>query len=88
MPQSLQGNHKKPERRTYMQYLHTCSGIFQNRPNRFIANVLIDGQEEVSHVKNTSRCGELFLPETPVILKHPPGALKKGRRSAWDLVSF
>ncbi|HIT41341.1 MAG TPA: DNA/RNA nuclease SfsA [Candidatus Caccovicinus merdipullorum] len=69
-----------------MQYLHTCSGIFQNRPNRFIANVLIDGHEEVCHVKNTGRCRELLLPGTPVILEHHPEALKKGRRTAWDLI--
>ena len=49
-----------------MQYLHTCSGIFQNRPNRFIANVLIDGHEEVCHVKNTGRCRELLLPGATV----------------------
>ncbi len=31
------------------------SGWFLSRPNRFIAKVEIDGQEETVHVKNTGR---------------------------------
>ncbi len=45
-----------------MRYENMAPGIFLRRPNRFIAHVLIDGQEEVVHVKNTGRCREL-LPE-------------------------
>lgn len=45
-----------------MKYENMVPGIFIRRPNRFIAHVLIDGQEEIVHVKNTGRCREL-LPE-------------------------
>lgn len=43
-----------------MRYENMVSGIFLARPNRFIAHVMIDGQEEVCHVKNTGRCRELL----------------------------
>ena len=45
-----------------MKYENMVLGIFLRRPNRFIAHVRIDGQEETVHVKNTGRCREL-LPE-------------------------
>ena len=45
-----------------MEYQNMIPGIFLRRPNRFIAHVLIDGKEEICHVKNTGRCREL-LPE-------------------------
>jgi sugar fermentation stimulation protein A len=45
-----------------MKYENMVPGIFIRRPNRFIAHVQIDGQEEIVHVKNTGRCREL-LPE-------------------------
>jgi len=35
--------------------------IFINRPNRFIANVEIDGEEAIAHVPNTGRCNELLV---------------------------
>ena len=43
-----------------MKYNNMIPGIFQARPNRFIAHVEIDGQLEVVHVKNTGRCRELL----------------------------
>lgn len=43
-----------------MNYTNITSGIFLSRPNRFIAHVKIDGQQEVVHVKNTGRCRELL----------------------------
>ena len=45
-----------------MRYENMVPGVFIRRPNRFIAHVRIDGQEEIVHVKNTGRCREL-LPE-------------------------
>ena len=45
-----------------MKYNNMVQGIFLRRPNRFIAHILINGKEEVCHVKNTGRCREL-LPE-------------------------
>ena len=35
--------------------------IFRNRPNRFIAEVEIDGKMFVAHVPNTGRCRELLV---------------------------
>ncbi|MBO7252365.1 MAG: DNA/RNA nuclease SfsA [Oscillospiraceae bacterium] len=43
-----------------MRYRNMIPGTFLSRPNRFIAHVLIDGKEEVVHVKNTGRCRELL----------------------------
>ena len=43
-----------------MQYRHMVPGTFLTRPNRFIAHIEIDGQEEIVHVKNTGRCRELL----------------------------
>ena len=45
-----------------MKYNQVVPGIFLQRPNRFIAHVLISGKEEVCHVKNTGRCRELLIP--------------------------
>lgn len=45
-----------------MHYSNMVPGIFLRRPNRFIAHIMIDGKEEICHVKNTGRCREL-LPE-------------------------
>ena len=42
-----------------MRYERVKKGIFLERPNRFIAHVRLEGQEEgftVCHVKNTGRC--------------------------------
>lgn len=43
-----------------MKYTNMRPGVFRSRPNRFIAHVEIQGQEEVVHVKNTGRCRELL----------------------------
>ena len=39
-----------------MRYEGTRHAIFMDRPNRFVAHVLLDGQTETVHVKNTGRC--------------------------------
>ena len=43
-----------------MHYPNMVPGIFLSRPNRFIAKIIIDGNEETVHVKNTGRCRELL----------------------------
>ena len=45
-----------------MRYENMVPGVFEARPNRFIAHVQIRGRREICHVKNTGRCREL-LPE-------------------------
>ena len=51
-----------------MRYKTVVEGRFVNRPNRFIAEVLIDGERHTVHVKNTGRCKELLLPHSRVWL--------------------
>ena len=43
-----------------MEYQRMVSGIFLDRPNRFVAHIEINGVPEVCHVKNTGRCRELL----------------------------
>lgn len=52
-----------------MKYSNIISGIFISRPNRFIANVMIDDKLELAHVKNTGRCKELLIPGVLVYLE-------------------
>lgn len=55
-----------------------------SRPNRFIANVLINGKNEVCHVKNTGRCRELLQAGAKVILTRSDNPARKTR---YDLVA-
>lgn len=59
-------------------------GEFVSRPNRFIANVLIDGSPVVTHVKNTGRCKELLLPGAEVYLEKTDNPQRK---TAYDLIA-
>ena len=43
-------------------------GVFKNRPNRFIAEVEVDGEVEIAHVPNTGRCKELLVEDAEVYL--------------------
>lgn len=52
-----------------MKYKKIVEGIFLKRPNRFIAQVTIQGQEETVHVKNTGRCKEILVPGAKIILE-------------------
>ena len=66
-----------------MQYQNMVQGIFLKRPNRFIAHVLIDGKEEICHVKNTGRCRELLTPGAQVwcqVCDNP------ARKTKYDLI--
>jgi sugar fermentation stimulation protein A len=44
-----------------MRYENIKQAIFLNRPNRFLAEIIIDGKTELCHVKNTGRLGELLF---------------------------
>jgi sugar fermentation stimulation protein A len=44
-------------------------GIFKKRPNRFIAEVDVDGEIQIAHVPNTGRCKELLVENAVVWLK-------------------
>ena len=49
-----------------MKYQQIEEGIFKARPNRFIAQVEINGEEEICQVKKTGRCRELLVPGVSV----------------------
>lgn len=53
-----------------MKYDNVVRGTFLERPNRFIAMVLIDGNIERCHVKNTGRCKELLIRGATVVLQY------------------
>ena len=54
-------------------------GIFKNRPNRFIAEVEVDGKIEIAHVPNTGRCKELLVDGAAVYLKPSDNPKRKTR---------
>ena len=59
-------------------------GSFIERPNRFIAKVLVNGVEETVHVKNTGRCRELLTPNATVYLEHCD---TDKRKTKYDLIA-
>ncbi len=67
-----------------MKYTNITKAKFINRPNRFIAEVEIDGHTETVHVKNTGRCKELLIPGCDVWLDAPG---TPGRKTKYDLVA-
>ena len=56
-------------------------GIFKNRPNRFIAEVEVDGKLEIAHVPNTGRCKELLVENAIVWLQPSDNPNRKTRFS-------
>lgn len=52
-----------------MKYTSIKVAKFIRRPNRFIAHVIVDNDEEIVHVKNTGRCKEILQEGTMVILE-------------------
>ena len=56
-------------------------GIFKNRPNRFIAEVEVDGKLEIAHVPNTGRCKELLVENAIVWLQLSDNPNRKTRFS-------
>ncbi|MCR5201478.1 MAG: DNA/RNA nuclease SfsA, partial [Lachnospiraceae bacterium] len=54
-----------------MKYKKIVPAKFIKRPNRFIAEVEVNGQKETVHVKNTGRCKELLIPGCDVWLDEP-----------------
>ena len=67
-----------------MQYQSVRQGRFLSRPNRFIAQVELDGRTETVHVKNTGRCRELLVPGATVYLEESGNPARKTR---YDLIA-
>ncbi len=57
---------------------------FLRRVNRFIARVMLDGEDIPVHVKNTGRLGELLLPGCTAFLEKSGNP---ARKTAYDLVA-
>ena len=67
-----------------MRYDNICEATFLRRPNRFVAEVELDGHIERVHVKNTGRCAELLVPGNRVWLER---SANPDRRTRYDLVA-
>ena len=67
-----------------MKYKRIREGKFISRPNRFIANIEIDGKTEICHVKNTGRCKELLVPGVAVYVQETENP---ERKTKYDLIS-
>ena len=65
-------------------YDNVKKGVFVSRPNRFIANVEVDGQIKVCHVKNTGRCRELLIEGALVLLEKSSNS---ARKTEYDLIA-
>lgn len=66
-----------------MRYGEVTKGRFISRPNRFIANVELNGEILTVHVKNTGRCRELLVPGAAVYLEK---SVNPGRKTPYSLV--
>ena len=67
-----------------IKYENMYKGKFLSRPNRFLAHVEIDGEEEICHVKNTGRCRELLQPGATVWCQHHDDP---NRKTQWSLIT-
>lgn len=67
-----------------VNYENMKQGSFLSRPNRFLAHVVIDGKEEICHVKNTGRCRELLQPGAEVWCQYHGDSTRK---TQWSLIT-
>lgn len=67
-----------------MRYENIKQAEFLSRPNRFIANIELDGKPQVCHVKNTGRCKELLTDRAKIYVQHFPNTTRK---TEYDLIA-
>ena len=67
-----------------MHYPNVSPAVFLARPNRFVAEVLLDSVPTTVHVKNTGRCRELLVPGAAVWLTKSGNP---NRKTAYDLIA-
>ncbi len=60
-----------------MKYNNIVKAVFLQRLNRFVARVLVDGEEILCHVKNTGRCRELLKEGVTVYLEKSDNPSRK-----------
>lgn len=66
-----------------IKYNEIRKAVFIERPNRFIAKVIVDGKDETVHVKNTGRCKELLIKGSTVYLS---ASDNPKRKTKYDLI--
>lgn len=64
-----------------MKYNKTVKATFIERPNRFVAKVILNDEEIFCHVKNTGRCRELLRKGVDVYLEDSENPERKYRYS-------
>lgn len=69
-----------------MIYENIVEAIFIERPNRFIAHCIVNGKEEVVHVKNTGKCRELLIPGCKVYLQEHDNPKRKTKFSLISVI--
>lgn len=67
-----------------MKYDNILPARFISRPNRFIAEIEVNGKKEICHVKNTGRCKELLVPNAKIYVQYLDSA---ARKTKYDLIS-
>lgn len=67
-----------------MEYKNIKSAIFLSRPNRFIAEIIVDGKKEICHVKNTGRCKEILIQGASIFVQEHDNPKRKTK---YDLIS-
>lgn len=74
---------------TKMKYENIVTGIFLERPNRFIAMAEVDGKTEKCHVKNTGRCKEILVPGAELYLQDHwiDGKADSKRKTRYDVIA-
>ncbi|MDD3170063.1 MAG: DNA/RNA nuclease SfsA, partial [Eubacteriales bacterium] len=69
-----------------MNYKKTKEAVFLSRPNRFLANAIVDSEPQMIHVKNTGRCKELLYEGVRIFLEDH-GEERKTRKTRYSLVT-
>lgn len=67
-----------------MEYKNIVEATFVDRPNRFIAHCIANGNIQTVHVKNTGRCKELLTPNATVYLEVSDNP---NRKTKYDLIA-
>ena len=67
-----------------LEIKHDETGKFISRPNRYLAEVEINGKIELVHVHDPGRLKELLLPGAEVYIK---SASNPARKTTWDLIA-
>lgn len=59
-------------------------GVFEERPNRYLSKVWLDGKRETVHVHDPGRLKELLYPGNPCLVRY---AAHEKRKTDWDMIA-